>query len=264
MPSTRLVITLGSLILMVGCQKLAAVDEASLADAGGAGPAASGPGKDAGATNAGADAGDSTATASTATGSTATATKDAGVPAPDTAAGDTRTISPDGQVADAAPRPIDAVVSDVATSTDPEPPRLAGMTRLHNAVRAQIPVPPLTWDPNLAAIAQAYAEKCVYQHSHAPNLGENIAANFPTNRPVSEPFKLWADEKADYDYATNTCKGMQCGHYTQIVWKTTKAVGCGVAVCTANWPFAGKAMPTWEFWVCNFSPPGNYIGQRPY
>jgi len=22
--------------------------------------------------------------------------------------------------------------------------------------------------------------------------------------------------------------------------------------------------PNWEIWVCNYSPPGNFVGQRPY
>jgi hypothetical protein len=53
-----------------------------------------------------------------------------------------------------------------------------------------------------------------------------------------------------------------CGHYTQIVWKTTTRLGCGVALCDQNSPFMG--FPKWEFWVCNYAPPGNYNGQRPY
>jgi hypothetical protein len=44
-----------------------------------------------------------------------------------------------------------------------------------------------------------------------------------------------------------------CGHYTQIVWRNTKSVGCAVA--------RGKGV---EVWVCNYDPPGNYAGQRPY
>jgi pathogenesis-related protein 1 len=44
-----------------------------------------------------------------------------------------------------------------------------------------------------------------------------------------------------------------CGHYTQIVWRNTKAVGCAVG---------GKGAR--EVWVCDYDPPGNYVGQRPY
>ncbi|MBN1209800.1 MAG: hypothetical protein JXB05_33430 [Myxococcaceae bacterium] len=55
----------------------------------------------------------------------------------------------------------------------------------------------------------------------------------------------WASEAASYDYGTNACApGKQCGHYTQIVWRSTTQVGCATK-------------------LCNSSPPGNYVGQRP-
>lgn len=54
----------------------------------------------------------------------------------------------------------------------------------------------------------------------------------------------------------------QCGHYTQIVWRNTTHVGCATKVCDKNSPFQG--FTRWQFWVCNYSPPGNFVGQRPY
>jgi len=38
----------------------------------------------------------------------------------------------------------------------------------------------------------------------------------------------WAAESRDYDYISNRCSGV-CGHYTQIVWRDTKEVGCAMA-----------------------------------
>jgi hypothetical protein len=73
---------------------------------------------------------------------------------------------------------------------------------------------------------------------------------------------MWAAEAPDYDYATNTCKaGQVCGHYTQIVWRSTTAVGCAFRTCTTGSPFGSGS---WDFWVCDYAPPGNYVGQRPY
>ncbi len=163
--------------------------------------------------------------------------------------------------------PDAGTAGDVAPSADPEPGKMAGMTRAHNQVRMTIPVPALTWDPRLAAIAQAYADKCVYVHSMTPNLGENLAVFAerpgPPNNPPSRPVAGWADEKVDYNYATNSCAaGKQCGHYTQLVWRNTTRVGCGVRICTTGSPFPTFA--TWEYWVCNYAPPGNYNGQKPY
>jgi hypothetical protein len=74
----------------------------------------------------------------------------------------------------------------------------------------------------------------------------------------------WAAEASDYDYARNTCAaGKVCGHYTQLVWRATTRVGCATQVCDRNSPF-GSRFPTWQLWVCNYAPPGNYVGQRPY
>jgi hypothetical protein len=35
-------------------------------------------------------------------------------------------------------------------------------------------------------------------------------------------------EAADYDYKTNRCRA-GCGHYTQVIWRDTKELGCAVA-----------------------------------
>ena len=72
---------------------------------------------------------------------------------------------------------------------------------------------------------------------------------------ASEAAMSWASEKADYNYQNNSCRpGKQCGHYTQMVWKTTKSVGCGAAMC----PNKG------QIWVCNYDPAGNWVGKKPY
>ena len=72
----------------------------------------------------------------------------------------------------------------------------------------------------------------------------------------------WVGEAADYDYAANTCTPMKmCGHYTQVVWRSTTQVGCGIATCNQNRPFAGSG--PWQVVVCDYSPAGNN-GNRPY
>ncbi len=153
---------------------------------------------------------------------------------------------------------------DAPPSGDPEPGKLAGVTRLHNQVRAMIPVPPLTWDPVIAATAQAHAAKCQFMHSNTAGLGENLYASAPAGRGMStDPVNSWAAERADYTYASNSCApGKACGHYTQLVWRASTRLGCGMQMCTQNSPFT--SFPTWELWVCNYAPPGNVSGQKPY
>jgi hypothetical protein len=55
---------------------------------------------------------------------------------------------------------------------------------------------------------------------------------------------------------------MGTGHFTQVVWKNTKKVGC--AWNTKSCPGNGQAnkMPFYKM-VCEYDPPGNYAGQFP-
>jgi hypothetical protein len=48
-----------------------------------------------------------------------------------------------------------------------------------------------------------------------------------------------------------------CGHYTQVVWRTTRELGCSYSSCKRD----GFLV---EYWVCNYSPPGNVRGREPY
>jgi len=159
----------------------------------------------------------------------------------------------------------DAASSDGATD-DGEPTAVKGITEAHNQVRANVspaaatPIPPLAWDQALGDVAQAYAEECNFEHSMGP-YGENLFAS-SGNTPPAAVVKSWADEVAQYDYATNGCSGV-CGHYTQVVWADSTKLGCGVASCTENSPF-GAQFPTWQLWVCNYDPPGNFVGKKPY
>lgn len=126
----------------------------------------------------------------------------------------------------------------------------------HNSVRSRIGVPPLVWSDRMAMLAQNWANTLLVNGAfqHRPNnpYGENL---FESGGFDATPFYVvnaWAAEAANYRYATNTCFGV-CGHYTQVVWRDTRAVGCGVAR-------DGRR----EIWVCNYTPFGNIIGERPY
>ena len=146
---------------------------------------------------------------------------------------------------------------------------LDGITAAHNDVRENaVPVPspalePLCWSNTAAAVAQSWADNCTWQHNPGRGfLGENIFASSGNQlaSAAATAVQLWAAEDADYNYAANSCSGV-CGHYTQIVWRDTEGVGCGVKLCNSGSPFGGG---TWTYVVCNYSPPGNYVGERPY
>ena len=150
-----------------------------------------------------------------------------------------------------------------------EPARLRGITSAHNAVRAAVsaspPLPKLAWSAELAQVAQNYAAhlatSCELAHSHGA-FGENLASFGGQPGDPETVVQLWADEGKCWTYGafmkTDACSSSctACGHYTQLVWRDTQFVGCGVADCQG-----GGAR---EVWVCNYDPPGNFIGESPY
>jgi uncharacterized protein YkwD len=151
---------------------------------------------------------------------------------------------------------------------DMEPAALNGITAAHNAARAAVvpaanpAIPPLMWSSTVASTAQAWADKCNFKHSGG-KYGENIYATSGSATPA-DVVGSWVGEAKDYDYATNTCgAGKVCGHYTQVVWRNSMNLGCGVTDCTTNSPFGGGG-GAWQFWVCNYDPPGNFNGEKPY
>ncbi len=136
------------------------------------------------------------------------------------------------------------------------PPMGREMLAAHNSVRAKLNLPPLEWSSRLAEWAADWAQTLALQHAffHRPRnpYGENLYA---VEGGLATPAKVvaaWASEASAYDYQENACLA-PCGHYTQIVWRKTRQVGCGVARSTDR-----------QIWVCNYAPPGNVIGQRPY
>ncbi|XP_022927847.1 basic form of pathogenesis-related protein 1-like [Cucurbita moschata] len=126
----------------------------------------------------------------------------------------------------------------------------------HNAARSRVGVGPVSWNYTLAAYAQTYANKkigtCKMQHSYGP-YGENLAEGYGEMTAV-EAVNFWVSEKKYYDHRLNRCVGDECGHYTQVVWRNTKHVGCARVKCRNNWIFV----------ICSYDPPGNYVGQLPY
>jgi len=152
------------------------------------------------------------------------------------------------------------------------PAEWKGNLAVHNCARRTVvpaanpPMQPLRWSTSLAQTAQAWANQCTWQHSGTPGLGENLYARAPWAASQTAAATSWAGEAPYYNYATNSCAappGQSCGHYTQMVWRNTTQVGCASRDCSSGSPF-GSQFPNWTFVVCNYSPPGNYIGQWPY
>lgn len=146
-----------------------------------------------------------------------------------------------------------ASVEATAQSTQAGPSMANAMLAAHNAVRERAGVPPLAWSDRLAhAWADTLLSRNQFKHRKKSPYGENLFEIRGGRVSPEEVVEDWASEAPRYDYRRNRCHGM-CGHYTQLVWRGTTQVGCAVA--------RGKGR---EIWDCEYNPPGNIIGQRPY
>jgi len=136
---------------------------------------------------------------------------------------------------------------------------------LHNQVRNSVNanLPPMTWSPTLASFSSLQVSSCVFGDGNGP-YGVNTFATALQPPTEEEVTGGWGSEAAFYNYADNSCEaGKDCLHYTQMVWRDTVEVGCAMTRCETNSPW-GNRYPVWYFVVCNYNPPGNVVGVRPY
>jgi pathogenesis-related protein 1 len=158
-----------------------------------------------------------------------------------------------------------------------EPTNLTGITLFHNQVRAAVdttgvaggPLPMMVWDSDLAAHALAYASMCkdtdapaglidhstqAYRTNAAgyPYVGENIFGSGGA-ASAQQAVDTWAGEKANFTYPSG-CAGT-CGHYTQVVWRTSINLGCANVTCPGL-TYGGTIL-------CEYGPGGN-SGGAPY
>ncbi|XP_050343526.1 venom allergen 5-like [Nymphalis io] len=131
----------------------------------------------------------------------------------------------------------------------------------------------MIWDKELAAKASKWAS--TNQLSHNPDrtigsgrftTGENIYMagstdlNWKIN--VDSALQSWFDEHKDYTYGPIKISDFNgsnkaIGHYTQMAWSDSVYIGCGISENQKN------GMKEY-YVVCNYGPPGNYLGQTPY
>ncbi|MCJ7444961.1 MAG: CAP domain-containing protein [Methanotrichaceae archaeon] len=129
----------------------------------------------------------------------------------------------------------------------------------HNKYRAEVNIPPLVWSDTLASGAQEWADYLAtlgrLQHSNS-GYGENLWMGSPPGYfSYTQMVDGWGSEKQYFVYGifpnvSSTGNWADVGHYTQIIWKNT--LQCGCAKATGG---------NWDYFVCRYNPPGNYIGQ---
>lgn len=136
----------------------------------------------------------------------------------------------------------------------------------HNRERAALDLPALRWNARLAEGAAEWAHKLAasgrLQHSPASaggsGQGENLwmgtAGHFAPEAMVGD----WIAEKADFAPGTfprvsRTGNWADVGHYTQVVWRDTREVGCAI----------GRGARA-DVLVCRYAAPGNIMGRAPF
>lgn len=137
------------------------------------------------------------------------------------------------------------------------------MLSTHNRARRQVGVAPVTWNDTLAADARVHAQWMArtgkFEHSKSRNnQGENLWMGSLGAYNYAEMSGSWIAEKQYYKDApspgnSTTGNWADVGHYTQIVWSSTTQIGCALA-----------SSATADYFVCRYSPPGNYRGQKAF
>jgi hypothetical protein len=158
----------------------------------------------------------------------------------------------------------------------------------------------VTWSETLATNAGKWASNCKWEHSSAAFRkygtdefgndlvwGENMAKMGTQDASATFPFvpfvthvegwkgeeKDWDCTKEEYYYfadgkSEDGCRKTpnpdgslpMCGHFTQVVWKTTKEIGCAVVKCPLDTAWVGYIT---QFCVCQYNPGGNDAGFHP-
>jgi pathogenesis-related protein 1 len=130
---------------------------------------------------------------------------------------------------------------------------------LHNQIRANVGVAPLTWSAKAAAHIQNWvnhlaATRCSLEHRPNNQYGENLFMGTAGYYGVDSAVQSWESEKANYHGEPLGNGNLYAvGHYTQVVWRGTTQVGCAKAICQNNIIIG-----------CNYEPAGNFFGQKPY
>jgi hypothetical protein len=127
----------------------------------------------------------------------------------------------------------------------------------HNELRTEFGLSPLRWDSGLANEAESYAkslaERNEFSHSNT-NAGENLWMGTRGQFALSEMVGGWSSEQRFFSpgvfpNVSRAGSWEAVGHFTQMVWPTTRSVGCGLASNGSD-----------DFLVCRYWPAGNVVG----
>jgi len=132
----------------------------------------------------------------------------------------------------------------------------ADTLEIHNKCRAKHGAAPLTWNKECAQSAQKQADQCQAQNKLHHDNTEGPSGSHGQNAHraggqanVTRAVQGFYDEIKDYEFSSPGFN-MNTGHFTQVVWKGTTSVGCGIS-------------SDGHYLVCNYYPAGNMTGAFP-
>ena len=138
----------------------------------------------------------------------------------------------------------------------------ARLLAIHNRERAATGARPLVWDPALAAASASYgpALERLGKLAHAPadmrrGQGENLWMGTRDAYELEEMAEGWAAEKSlfrpgFFPQVSRSGNWSDVAHYTQMIWPTTRRIGCAMA--------SGRGD---DYLVCRYMPKGNIDGR---
>lgn len=131
----------------------------------------------------------------------------------------------------------------------------------HNRQRSDAGAQPLTWSHKLAAEARQWAEVLAREgrmrhasQAERGGAGENLWTGSAGQYSARTMVESFIAERRDFKAGTFprvslTGNWRDVGHYTQVVWKETREVGCAVVRNQRD-----------DFLVCRYWPAGNIYG----
>ena len=136
----------------------------------------------------------------------------------------------------------------------------------HNRERAALESPPLQWNAALERTAQRWADYLAADRSLRACAGKYVRAAGRKSLGRHEGLlcagadgrRVGAREALFFrpgTFPNNSTTGRMedIGHYTQLVWRATRQVGCAHAISREE-----------DILVCRYAEAGNYLGEQPF
>ncbi|CAN0891233.1 Pathogenesis-related protein PR-1 [Linum grandiflorum] len=140
-----------------------------------------------------------------------------------------------------------AAVSRRTTTSNTPPHIVKQFLAPHNRERSRLGIPPLKWSNKLANFAASWARQrrgdCQLVHSGG-SYGENLFWGSGGGWRRGDAVAAWAAERSYYDHAANSCTEN----------RQSTRIGCAKVVCRSGDTFVS----------CNYDPPGNFVGEKPF